>query len=159
MSLRVRKKKNKSGSISIHIVDRTNRGYKLVESLGSSKDTEEIEALYQQALKRVDELENNLFYVSYNNQKKEQLKNILSQITTDNFIPIGDELIFGKLFNDIGCNQIFENLNSNLRKLEEKLFLFKSLVISRLLYPGSKLELMRPLHSNTLLKNHSEAGV
>ena len=145
MSLRVRKKKNKSGSISIVIVDRTNRGYKVVESLGSSKDTEEIEALYQQALKRVDELENNLFYVSYNNQKKEQLKNILSQITTDNFIPIGDELIFGKLFNDIGCNQIFENLNSNLRKLEEKLFLFKSLVISRLLYPGSKLELIHYL--------------
>ena len=53
MSLRVRKKKNKSGSISIVIVDRTNRGYKVVESLGSSKDTEEIEALYQQALYNV----------------------------------------------------------------------------------------------------------
>ena len=56
MNLRVRKKKNKSGSISIVIVDRTNRGYKVIKSLGSSKDAEEIEALYQQALKRVDEL-------------------------------------------------------------------------------------------------------
>jgi hypothetical protein len=37
MKLRVRKKKNSSGSISIYIVDRTNRGYKVVESLGSSK--------------------------------------------------------------------------------------------------------------------------
>jgi len=145
MKLRVRKKKNSSGSVSIHIVDRTNRGYRVVESLGSSKNKDEIEALYQQALKRVDELENNLFYASEQNQKKEQLKNLLSQITTDNFIPIGDELIFGKLFNDIGCNQIFENLNSNLRKLDEKLFLFKSLVISRLLYPGSKLELIHYL--------------
>ena len=85
MKLRVRKKKNGSGSISIHIVDRANRGYKLVESLGSSKDENEIEALYQKALKRVDELENNLFYASEQNQKKEQLKNLLSQITTDNF--------------------------------------------------------------------------
>jgi hypothetical protein len=41
MKLRVRKKKNSSGSISIHIVDRTNRGYRVVESLGSSKDAEE----------------------------------------------------------------------------------------------------------------------
>ena len=37
MRLRVRKKKNPSGSTSIHIIDRTNRGYKVVESLGSSK--------------------------------------------------------------------------------------------------------------------------
>jgi len=64
MRLRVRKKKNKSGSISIHIVDRANRGYKVVESLGSSKDEKEIEVLYQKALRRVDELEKNLFYFS-----------------------------------------------------------------------------------------------
>ena len=145
MKLRIRKKKNSSGSISVHIIDRTNRGYKVVESLGSSKNKDEIEALYQKALQRVDELENNLFYTSEQNQKKDYLIDLLSQVTTDNFIPIGDELIFGKLFNDIGCNQIFENLNSNLRKLDEKLFLFKSLVISRLLYPGSKLELIHYL--------------
>ena len=145
MKLRIRKKKNSSGSISVHIIDRTNRGYKVVESLGSSKNKDEIEALYQKALQRVDELENNLFYTSEQNQKKDYLIDLLSQVTTDNFIPIGDELIFGKLFNDIGCNQIFENLNSNLRKLDKKLFLFKSLVISRLLYPGSKLELIHYL--------------
>ena len=145
MKLRVRKKKNSSGSISIHIVDRTNRGYKVVESLGSSKNEDEIEALYQQALLRVDELENNLFYTSNHNQKKDQLIGLLSQVTTDNFIPIGDELVFGKLFNDIGCNEIFNDVNNKLRKLDEKLFLFKSLVISRLLYPGSKLELIHYL--------------
>ncbi len=33
MGLRVRKKKNQSGSISVQIVDRTNRGYKVVETL------------------------------------------------------------------------------------------------------------------------------
>ena len=145
MRLRVRKKKNSSGSISIHIVDRTNRGYKVVESLGSSKNEDEIEALYKKALKRVDELENNLFYTSEQNQKKEHLIDLLSQVTTDNFIPIGDELIFGKLFNDIGCSNIFKDVDNNLRKLDEKLFLFKSLVISRLLYPGSKLELIHYL--------------
>jgi hypothetical protein len=142
MSLKVRKKKNSSGSTSIHIVDRTNREYKIIESLGSSKDEYEIESLYNQALTRIDELENNLLHFSTNNDKKEQLLDLLSDITTDSFIPIGDELIFGKLFDDIGCSKIFENTNSNLRKIDEKIFLFRSLVISRLLYPGSKLELI-----------------
>ena len=145
MSLKVRKKKNSSGSTSIHIVDRTNRGYKVVESLGSSKDKTKIEALYNQALERIDELENNLLHFSKSNDKKSQLLNLLSNVTTDNFIPIGDELIFGKLFDDIGCNKIFENTNNNLRKLDDKIFLFRSLVISRLLYPGSKLELIHYL--------------
>jgi hypothetical protein len=145
MSLKVRKKKNQSGSTSIHIVDRTNRVYKVIESLGSSKDEREIESLYNQALKRIDEFENNLLHVSKNNSKKEKLLELLSQITTDNFVPIGDELIFGKLFDAIGCNSIFENTNSNLRKIDEKIFLFRSLVISRLLYPGSKLELIHYL--------------
>ena len=70
MNLRVRKKKNKSGSISVIIVDRKNRGYKVVESLGSSKNEEEIEALYQKALKRIDELEPNLFTIEQKSEKK-----------------------------------------------------------------------------------------
>jgi len=144
MGLRVRKKKNKSGSISIHIVDRSNRGYKLVESFGSSKDLEAVDNLYQKALERIDELEKNLFYISKEKSKKEKIKELLSEITTQNFIPIGDELVFGKIFNDIGCNDIFDEIK-NIRKKEEKKFLFKSLVISRLLYPGSKLELIHYL--------------
>lgn len=145
MSLKVRKKKNSSGSTSIHIVDRTNRGYKVIESLGSSSDENKIESLYNQALIRIDELEENLLYFSKNSDKKSQLLDLLSGVTTDSFIPIGDELIFGKLFDDIGCNNLFDNLNSNLRNIDDKIFLFRSLVISRLLYPGSKLELIHYL--------------
>jgi hypothetical protein len=144
MGYRVRKKKNSSGSISIHIINRTNREYKVVESLGSSKNEDEIERLYQKALDRIDELEQNLLYISKDNTKKEQIKNLLSDITTQDFIPIGDELVFGKLFEQIGCNKIFNNIKY-LRKKYEKEFLFKSLVISRLLYPGSKLELIHYL--------------
>ncbi len=145
MSLRVRKKKNSSGSTSIHIVDRTDRGYKVVESIGCSDDENEIETLYAKALARIDVLEENLFHFSKANDKKSQLLNLLSNITTDNFIPIGDELIFGKIFDNIGCNNLFDNVKSNLRNIDDKIFLFRSLVISRLLYPGSKLELIHYL--------------
>ena len=143
MRLRVRKKKNSSGSISIQIIDRKNRGYKVVETIGCTKDKKEIEILYQKALNRIDEIENNLLFISKTNEKKDQIEHFLSTVTTDNFIPIGDELIFGRLFNEIGCNNLFKNLNlKNIRDKQKKEFLFKSLVISRILYPGSKLELI-----------------
>jgi hypothetical protein len=146
MNLRVRKKKNSSGTTSIHIVDRKDRGYKLIESLGSSKDENEIDILFQQALKRIDELDNNLLYTTQKNSKKELLKELLSDFTTQDFIPIGDELIFGKLFDNIGCNKIFLDLDKNcIRKIDEKKFLFRSLVLSRIIYPGSKLELINYL--------------
>jgi hypothetical protein len=147
MSLRVRKKKNVSGSVSVQIVDRSNRAYKVVETIGCSCDKKEIEYFYQKGLDKINELEENLFSKKFNEvNQKNLLKKLLSQLNTQDFIPIGDELIFGKLFNDIGCNDIFLNIESkNIRNKEEKNFLFKSLVISRLLYPGSKLELIHYL--------------
>ena len=70
----------------------------------------------------------------------------MSNLTTQNFISIVDELIFGKSFNNIGCNNLFKNIDTkSIRNKEVKNFLFKSLVISRLLYAGSKLELINYL--------------
>ena len=146
MKLRVRKKKNTSGSISIHIVDRTNRGYKVVESLGSSKDEDEIEQLYNQALQRIDELESNLLYTSKIDDEQKKLEELFSQITTQDIISQGDEIVFGRLFDEIGCNQIFEkNSFKKIRNKEEKSTLFRALVLSRIIYPGSKLELINYL--------------
>ena len=62
MSYKVRKKKNSSGSVSIQILDRSNRGYKVVETIGCSKNIAKIEQFYQKALDRIDELEKNLLY-------------------------------------------------------------------------------------------------
>src|SRR5574344_85484 len=141
MGLRVRKKKNQSGSISVQIVDRTNRGYKVVETLGCSDDEIEIDKLHQKAILRINDLSQNLFSKSLDEtSEKLLLKKLLSKLTTQDFIPIGDELIFGKIFNNIGFNNV-----KSIRKQEDKNFLFKSLVISRLLYPGSKLELINYL--------------
>jgi len=146
MHLRVRKKKNRSGSISIHIVDRSKRGYKVVESLGSSKDEEEIERLYNKALQRVNELENNLLHATKITQEQEKLEELFSQITNQDIVPQGDEIVFGKLFDAIGCKRIFEKQNlKRIRNKEEKESLFRALVLSRIIYPGSKLELINYL--------------
>lgn len=140
MGFRIRKKRNSSGSISIQIIDRRNRGYRVVETVGCSKDESEIETLYQKAFDRIDELENNLFYSCKEQTKEEQLKETFLSITNDNIVPIGDELIYGRLFNELGCDAIFTE-DLHIKKREEKQFLFKALVVSRILYPGSKLYL------------------
>ena len=146
MGLRVRKKKNASGSTSIHIVDRTNRGYKVIESLGSSKDKKEIERLYNQALQRIDELENNLLHIAKTDESQKKLEKLFSQITTQDIISQGDEIVFGRLFDMIGCSEVFEkNSAKNIRNKQEKNLLFRALVLSRIIYPGSKLELIHYL--------------
>ena len=126
--------------MSIQIIDRKNRGYRVVETIGCSKDEREIEALYQKALKRIDELENNLLHISEEEKRKERYKEFFTSITTDNIVPIGDELIYGRLFDELGCNDVFQT--TSVKKIKEKQFLFRSLVISRILYPGSKLYLV-----------------
>ena len=133
----VRKKKNSSGSISIQIIKKENGKSKLVETIGCSKDIQEIEELYKKAQNRTQELEPDLF----NYSQKEEQKNILKGISNNQIYSIGDELIFGKLFNELECDKVFKGIK-NIRKIDEKIFLFKSLVLSRILYQGSKLYLM-----------------
>jgi len=128
----VRKKKNQSGSVSIQIISKNNGKYKVVETIGCSKNIIEIEQLLQQANERLVELEPNLFDFKDYQDKKQRLSNKDIRV-------IGDELIFGKIFKDIGC------LNIKFATTKEQ-DIFKALVISRLLYPGSKLYLIDYYH-------------
>src|SRR5574344_1417109 len=126
----VRKKKNSSGSVSVQIISKNNNKYKVVETIGCGRNEFEVEQLLQNAKNRLIELEPNLFdFMNYNNQK----------LTNKDMRVIGDELIFGKLFKDLGCENI-------LFKKEEDKEIFKALVVSRLLYPGSKLYLIDYYH-------------
>jgi len=59
----IRKKRNSSGTISIQIISKKDGKYKVVESIGCSKDKKEIEKLYKKAQKRLHELEPNLFSI------------------------------------------------------------------------------------------------
>ena len=124
----VRKKKNQSGSVSIQIISKTSGKYKVVETIGCSSNDYEIEILIKQANERLLELEPNLFDFIEFTEKKQKLTNKDMRV-------IGDELIFGRLFKAIGCESI------DFKNIKDK-DIFKALVISRLLYPGSKLYLI-----------------
>ena len=128
----VRQKKNNSGSVSIQIISKNSGKYKVVETIGCSSDKHEIEQLQQVANDRLLELEPSLFdFIEYTTRKQ--------KLTNQDMRVIGDELIFGKLFKDIGCSMI------SLSQINDK-DIFKALVISRLLYPGSKLYLIDYYH-------------
>jgi len=49
----IRHKPNKSGSVSIQIVDKSNGRYKVLKTIGSSSDSFEIELLCQKAQKAI----------------------------------------------------------------------------------------------------------
>ncbi len=128
----IRKKKNQSGSISIQIISKRGGKYRVVESIGCSKDKKEIEILFQKAKERLKELEPSLLdYLEYNSSQR--------KLSNKDIRVIGDELIFGKIFDDLGCAKIaFEN--------KKKRDIFRHLILSRLLYPGSKLYLIDYYH-------------
>jgi len=133
MGLHIREKKNSSGTISIQIIDRKNRGYKVVETVGCVKNDKEKQLCLEIAATRLEELNKKLYPTLFDKSAQDDHLEFLS-LSNKELIPTGDELIYGKLFKELGCHRI--DLDG------KKLKLFKALVISRLLYPGSKLYLI-----------------
>jgi len=122
------KKKNKSGSISVQIVQKVNRINKTLKIIGTSSDPEEIESLYKQALYEMPRLYGATLFDPPNEPQ-------ISDLTNDNIRVAGPELVFGRIFDHIGFNQIKDEL-------------FKDLCISRITHPGSKLNLAQYLREN-----------
>ena len=121
----VRKKRNKSGSISIQIVEKVRRKNKVIKTIGCSSNSEEVERLYKQALNELPRLYGPTLF-----DKEEEPK--LSELSNDNIRVCGADEIFGRIYDKIGYKKIKEPL-------------LKDLVISRLTHPGSKLELSKYL--------------
>ena len=121
----IRHKRNKSGSISIQVIDKSKGKYKVLRTIGSSSDSEEIELLCQKAQKAITELTQQP-ELSFNKLEELQYADtFINAIQT--FSLIGPELLLGKIFDEIGFNKIEDDL-------------FRHLVITRLVYPVSKLK-------------------
>lgn len=121
----IRKKRNKSGSTSVHIVRKEAGRQVHVLSIGSATSAQELIELEQVALGKLStlQLQNKLEF--HYAEDETFIQNLLSSI--EHIEISGVELILGKLFNGIGFNQIKEPL-------------FRHLVLSRICYPGSKLK-------------------
>ena len=127
----IRKKPNKSGSISVQIISKSNGKYQVVKTIGSSKSEQELEKLYflgKQELNRIN-LQPKLF-VSESDVIIEQVFDALQNASIKT---VGPEIVFGKIYDHIGFNAIDESL-------------FRHLVIARLAFPLSKLKTIEYLY-------------
>ena len=119
----IRQKKNKSGVISIQVIDKSSGKYKLLKTIGSSSELNQIGKLLLEAQNYIKEIKKlNEFDFSNSNQL---IQNVLENITALKLS--GIDLVLGKIFNEIGFNKIEDSL-------------FKDLVLYRLVYPKSKLK-------------------
>ncbi len=119
----VRKKKNKSGAISVQIIDKSSGTYKVIKTIGSSSIVSEVDNLIEEGkrwIKRKTGLQE-IDFTDYRRQTEYVLDGI-EALTVQ-----GSELLLGKIFDEIGFNQIQDAL-------------FRQLVIARLCFPASKLK-------------------
>lgn len=123
----VRKKQNKSGSVSVQIINKAN-GYKVLQTVGCSRDEVEIESLIEKAheiIRTSNGRQAELF--SFKTKEEKIVEHFLKELSNSQIRTIGPELIYGRLFDQIGFNVIKEEM-------------FRHLVITRLVYPTSKLK-------------------
>lgn len=122
----VRKKKNKSGKISVQIISKTNGKYRVVKTVGCSGDPEKIKCLYRQAHHLLPEI-NRQGILDLRTETDKKVDIFVSTLANSQIRIIGPELVFGRLFDSIGFNAIKDEL-------------FRHIVITRLVYPTSKLK-------------------
>lgn len=125
----IRKKKNKSGVISVQVIDKSTGKYRLLKTIGSSAYELEVKDL---VLRGEEWIKNQQGQVVLDFQNEQKLFgdfiNGIQRIDV-----AGTELLLGKIFDDIGFNKIKDDL-------------FKRLALSRLCFPGSKLKTTEFLH-------------
>ena len=121
----VRKKPNKSGVVSIQILEKRSGKSTLLKTVGSSSDPEKIKELFEQGKRLINELRGQSF-LNFDIHNEAQLVDLFFNGIRELSLA-GPELLLGKLFDEIGFNTIKEDL-------------FRHLVITRLCYPASKLK-------------------
>jgi transposase len=122
----VREKKNKSGTISVQIIDKSSGKYRVAKTVGFSSDPEEIAYLRKKAYTIMPTLIGQTSIDFWSDSTKEFVRN-LKKVKTSQVQVEGPEKVFGKIFDDIGFGAIEQDL-------------FRHLVITRLIAPGSKLK-------------------
>lgn len=121
----VRRKKNKSGSTSVQIIDKSSGRYKVVQTVGSSDDPIEIEYLVKKG-KGIISTYSGQQLIPFDKEKElEFIDTFVNNL--ERFSLIGPELLLGRIFDSIGFGEIQDKL-------------FRHLVITRIVYPVSKLK-------------------
>ena len=123
----VRKKKNKSGTVSVQVISKTRGTYRVVKSVGASDEPAAIERLVAEALAHIARNKHQIRLFPELTKEAAAIAGFVRTLPNGAIRTIGPEHIFGTLFDRIGFNAIPEEL-------------FRHLVVARLAYPKSKLK-------------------
>ncbi len=122
----VRKKRNKSGSVSIQIISKSRGKYKVFKTIGCAKTIREEELMVLLAKAEIERITGTqTLFIEHDDLV---VDNFVNSIANNHLQAIGSELILGKIYHKIGFPE------SGCPDY------FKSLVLCRLVYPGSKLK-------------------
>ena len=123
----VRKNRNRSGSISVQIISKDRGAYRVIRTVGTSKDPDEIERYLLEANNYINYPPSQLPLFSTLSKTDLAIKDFVKTMSNAQIHTIGPELIFGNLFDRIGFNEIEDEL-------------FRHVTVARLAYPTSKLK-------------------
>ena len=127
----LRKKSNKSGSVSVQIISKHRGKYKVEKTIGSSNNEQEIQKLWLLGKQEVERLGSQpQLFIS---QSDAQVEQVFDALQNASIKTVGPEIIFGKIYDHIGFHTIKEDL-------------FRHLVIARLAFPLSKLKTIEYLY-------------
>ena len=121
----VNRSKNKSGTVSVRVLQKRGRNNVLIKSFGSSKDEKEIERMVEQA-KEFIQCQTGTYYHLFNQPAEQSIADFVDNLSNSQVSVDGPEAIFGRLFDYVGYGKIGG--------------MFRPLVLSRLVAPGSKLK-------------------
>lgn len=123
----MRRKKNKSGSVSIQIISKRHGRYIVAQTIGCATDPDEIMKLLLIAKDAITNPGYQQKLFSTKSSDDLAIENFLEKIANSDIHTVGPELIFGSLFDRIGFNIVPNEL-------------FRHIVLARLAYPTSKLK-------------------
>jgi len=122
----IRKKQNKSGSISVQVISKSN-GYRVLKTVGVSREPQEIERLVELGKVFITRQNNQYSLFPQDEHDNAVVLDFVRTLRNASIRTIGPELIFGRLFDEIGFDAIGEQL-------------FRDIVVTRLVNPTSKLK-------------------
>lgn len=122
----IRKKRNKSGSVSVQIIDKSN-GYRVIKTMGAAHDPHEVQRLMELGELFITRQRGEYLLFPENHHDRAVIADFVKHLDNASIRTMGPELIFGRLFDEIGFDVIPEQL-------------FRDIVVARLVYPTSKLK-------------------
>ena len=131
----VRRKVNKSGTVSVMVVDKRLGRYRIMRTFGAARTQDEVAMLEEKARLFIREAKGVSLSI-FGDEREEFLEQYLAGITNPQVILAGPELVYGRLYDNMGFKNALRRSSNPVNNI------FRHLVMCKLFNPGSKLRVI-----------------